>query len=170
MKRILFTLLSVTCGLLAAAAIAGADTKVNVNVNVGLPVLDVAPDPMMAVVPGTYVYFVADLDGDLFFYQGYWWRVHNGRWHRASAPGGPWIFFKAAPHPLLNLPPGWRQLPPGHAKFKYAELKKNWKLWEKEKHWDKKEGPAKKDENGKPKDKAKPVMKAGGKPKGGKGR
>ncbi len=155
-------------GLTAATAL--ADTNVDVNLNIGLPVLKVGPDPMMAVVPGTYVYFVVDLDADLFFYQGYWWRMHNGHWHRAAAAGGPWVLFKVVPHPLLNLPPGWRKLPPGHAKFKYAELKKNWKQWEKEKRWDKKEGPAKKEKADKSRDQDKPLKKAGGKPKGVKGR
>jgi hypothetical protein len=162
-------LATLACGLLAAAA--WADVDVNVNVNVGLPVLKVGPDPIMAVVPGTYVYFVADLDGDLFFYQGYWWRAHNGRWHRSAAAGGPWVFFKAVPHPLLNLPPGWRKLPPGHARFKYAELKKNWKQWEKEKRWDKKDGPNNKPQDqGKVKDAGKAGRKPGAKTKGGKGR
>ncbi len=132
-KNVLALIMALGACLLSTA---GAD--VDVNVNIALPVLAVGPDPMMAVIPGTYVYFVVDLDGDLFFYQGYWWRVHHGRWHRAAAAGGPWKFFKKVPHPLLNLPPGWRQLPPGHAKFKFAEVKKNWRQWEKEKRWDKK--------------------------------
>lgn len=165
MEKKIFLLLLAVCGSLAFSAMADVD----VNVNIGLPVLKVDPDPMMAVVPGTYVYFVVDLDGDLFFYQGYWWRIHKGRWHRAAAAGGPWVFFRAVPHPLLNLPPGWRKLPPGHAKFKYAELKKNWRQWEKEKKWDKKDGPDKKEEPGKVKDSGKPGKKPVGKPKGGKG-
>lgn len=152
-----------------AAGISLAD--VDVNVNVGLPVIAVGPDPVMAVIPGTYVYFVVDLDGDLFFYQGYWWRVHQGRWHRAGAPGGPWKFYRKAPHPLLNLPPGWRNLPPGHARLKHAEVKKNWRQWEKEKRWDRKEGPDNRTQDkGKVKDAGKPGKKPGARPKGGKGR
>lgn len=168
MKKTTFVTMLVACGLLAAFAM--ADTDVDVRVNIGLPVLAVGADPVLAVIPGTYVYLVLDLDGDLFFYQGYWWRLHQGRWFRSAAAGGPWKFFRKVPHPLLNLPPGWRNLPPGHARLKHAEVKRNWKQWEKEKRWDKKEGPAKKGEADKPKDQAKPVKKAGGKPKGGKGR
>ena len=118
-----------------------SSADVDVDVNIRLPVLAVGSDPMMAVIPGTYVYFVVDQEVDLFFYQGYWWRLHGNRWYRAAAPGGPWRFFKTVPPPLLKLPPGWRRLPPGHAKFKFAELKKNWKRWEKEKRWDKKDTP-----------------------------
>lgn len=168
MEKKIFILLVALCWVLTVSA--RADTDVNVNVNVGLPVLKVGSDPMMAVIPGTYVYFAVDLDDDLFFYQGYWWRIHKGRWHRATAAGGPWVFFKTVPHPLLNLPPGWRNLPPGHAKFKFNVVKRNWKQWEKEKRWDRKDGPDKKEEVNKPKDSAKPIKKAGGKSKGGKGR
>lgn len=165
MKKMILTM-----ALVAGAAMT-APADVDVNVNIGLPVLAVGPDPVMAVVPGTYVYFVADLDGDLFFYQGYWWRVHKGRWHRSAAAGGPWKFFRKVPHPLLNLPPGWRNLPPGHARLKHSEVKRNWKQWEKEKRWDKKEVQgAKKDEPAKAKDDGPKGKKTGAKPKGGKGR
>jgi len=128
--------------LISMLASAPAAADVDVNINIGLPVLAVAADPFMAVISGTYVYFCTDVDADLFFFQGYWWRLHKGRWHRSAVAGGPWVFFRTVPHPLLNLPPGWRKLPPGHAKFKAAEMKKNWKQWEKDKKWDKKAGPA----------------------------
>ncbi len=150
--------------LLMLAGLGAAMAQADVDVNIGLPVIRVGPDPVMAVVPGTYVYFVVDLDGDLFFYQGYWWRFHNNRWYRAAAAAGPWKHFKAVPHPLLNLPPGWRQMPPGHAKLKFTEVKKNWKQWEKEKRWDKKAtvGP---EATPKP-PQGKPENKGGHKPKG----
>lgn len=162
MSRTILSSVFVAITVLAAPALA----EVDVNVSIGLPVLAVGPEPVMAVIPGTYVYFVLDLDSDLFFYQGYWWRVHNGRWYRAAAPGGPWRFFRKVPRPLLSLPPGWRNLPAGHVRLKHAEVKNNWRQWEKEKRWEKHKGhgaedskPLKANEKG---DKKKPAKLKGG--------
>ena len=38
----------------------------------------VAP-PDMALIPGTYVYFVPGVSADIFFYHGYWYRPFGGR-------------------------------------------------------------------------------------------
>ena len=134
MKRIfLFLLLTATLGSLARA-------EVNVNINVGIPVIRVSSDPVMTVIPGTYIYFISESSEDIFFYQGFWWRLHKKRWHRADGFNGPWIFVKSGrvPPGLFKLPAGWRKLPPGHPMVKHSQVKNNWKQWEKEKHWDKK--------------------------------
>ena len=41
------------------------------------------------------------------------------------------------PGPLLRIPPRWRDIPPGHDRIPYGQLKKNWRQWEKERRWDK---------------------------------
>lgn len=163
--RKVFWLTLLAVGVVAVAVWA----EVNVNINIGPPALVVAPDPVLAVIPGTYVYFVVDLDADLFFYHGYWWRLHNGRWFRAAVPGGPWKHWRKVPPPLLNLPPGWRNLPPGQMKLKHSEVKRNWQQWEKERRWDRKESgaPAAQAEDKAP---PKPQNAPGPKPKGHKGK
>jgi len=119
-----------------------ARAEVNVNINVGIPVVRLSPDPVMTVIPGTYIYFITECPDDIFFYQGFWWRPFKGRWHRADGFNGPWIFVKIGKVPpgLLKLPKGWRKLPPGHPMIKHSLVKGNWKQWEKERHWDKQNG------------------------------
>lgn len=115
-----------------------AETEVNININ--LPLVQVHEEPMMAVVPGTYIYFIYGHDYDFFFYGGYWWRFHNNFWYRANNYNGPWKIrkIKYVPAPLLKLPPGWRKQAAIHSNLKYKDVKQNWKQWEKEKHWEKK--------------------------------
>jgi hypothetical protein len=134
MKRIFLFL------LLTAATASLARSEVNVNINVGIPVVRVSSDPVMTVIPGTYIYFITESNEDIFFYQGYWWRLHKKRWHRADGFNGPWMFMKPGrvPPGLMKLPSGWRKLPPGHPSLKQSLVKASWKQWEKEKHWDKK--------------------------------
>jgi len=154
--------------LLAAGVICGpARAEVNVNIDMGPPALVLAPDPWLVVIPGTYVYFVVDLDADLFFYHGYWWRLYNGRWFRAVGPGGPWKHWPKVPPALLSLPPGWRNLPPGHMKLKHSEVKRNWRQWERQRRWDRKEPAAPKAQA---EDKAKFHNGPGPKPKGKRGK
>lgn len=140
MKRMVFFLL--LAGALASLAVA----EVNVNINIGIPAIKVSPDPVMTVIPGTYIYFITESPDDVFFYQGFWWRLHKKRWHRADGFNGPWVFLKPAKVPpgLRKLPPGWRKLPPGHPVLKHSQVKNSWKQWEKEKRWDKKTAKANK--------------------------
>ncbi len=132
--------LLLVAALLAAVAPLSAD--VDVNVNIGLPVVVLDGEPELTVIPGTYVYFIFGRDDDFFFYRGYWWRLHGKKWFRAAGYNGPWVIIAPGrvPRPFLRLPGGWRSLPPGHARLKWAEVKHGWKQWEKERRWDAKPG------------------------------
>ncbi len=116
-----------------------ADTDVKININ--LPLVQIKDEPTMAVIPGTYIYFIYGYEHDFFFYGGYWWRFHHNRWYRANHYNGPWKHRKNkyVPAPFFKLSPEWRKMAIDHSGFKYQEVKKNWKQWEKEKHWEKKQ-------------------------------
>lgn len=114
---------------------------VDVNINVNLPLVQLKEEPVLAVIPGTYIYFIYGYDQDFFFFGGYWWRFHHNHWYRSSHYNGPWKIRKTkyVPLPLIKVPADWRKMTVVHSGFKYQEVKKNWKQWEKEKHWDKKQ-------------------------------
>jgi hypothetical protein len=112
---------------------------VNVNVGSNLPANRFAAPPDVVVIPGTYVYIVPDIDVDVLFYQGYWWRPYEGRWYRSEDYNGQWSYIDSGriPSGLRALPQDYRQrLSPGHERIPHGEVKRNWKQWEKEKHWD----------------------------------
>lgn len=115
--------------------------EVDVNINVNLPLVQMREEPVMAVVPGTYIYFAYGYEQDFFFFGGYWWRVYNNRWYRANHYNGPWKFRKnrSVPAVFFKLSPEWRKMAITHSGFKYQEVRKNWKQWEKEKRWEKKQ-------------------------------
>jgi hypothetical protein len=104
-----------------------------------LPPLVIPAPPPVFLIPGTYAYFAPDVDAELFFYGGFWYRPHEGRWYRATRYSGPWGFvaLKRVPRVLINLPPGYRNVPPGQQRISHIQLRKNWKTWERYKHWDK---------------------------------
>jgi hypothetical protein len=117
-----------------------AEVKINVGVNVPPPPPLVIPaPPPVVVIPNTYVYFPPEVEADLFFYHGYWYRPYQGRWYRSGNYKGPWVYIvpERVPRAVLHLPPNYRHVPPGHQRISHGQLKKNWRTWEREKHWDK---------------------------------
>lgn len=138
MKRYLPVL---AAGVLFAALYASpAKAEVNINVGIGLPPIVVSAPPAVVVIPGTYVYIAPDLDEDVFFYRGHWWRSHGRKWYRADDFGGPWVIISInrMPRALVHLPPRYRDLPPGLERIPPGHVKKHWKEWEDERHWESK--------------------------------
>jgi hypothetical protein len=127
---------------LGASNRALAEVKVNVGVNFPPPPPLVIPaPPPVVVIPHTYVYFPPEVEGEIFFYHGYWYRPYQRRWYRSGSYKGPWVYIvpEKVPRAVLHLPPDYRHVPPGHQRISHGQLKKNWKTWEREKHWDKHE-------------------------------
>ena len=113
-----------------------------------LPPLLVPAPPPLVVIPGTYVYFPPDVRDDLLFYHGYWYRPYQGKWYRAAHYNGPWGFvaLRRVPRVLIDLPHGYRSIPPGHERIPYGRLKKNWKAWERDRHWERSEKKERREE------------------------
>lgn len=98
-----------------------------------------AAPPDLVVVPSgsTYVYMVPDMMG-LYFYHGYWYRIHEGRWSRATLYKGPWTFIQISrvPWVIVNVPPDYfRRLPAGYHRIHYRDLYSHWRSWDRSRHW-----------------------------------
>src|SRR5512135_3392767 len=74
---------------------------VSINIGVSLPPLVISAPPVVAVIPGTYVYFCPDVAADIFFYDGYWFRSYEGNWYRAVDYNGPWVYIAMASVPTV---------------------------------------------------------------------
>lgn len=110
-----------------------------VSVGGNLPSVRFDDPPFVVVIPGTYVYMVPDIDVDVFFYQDYWWRSHEGHWYRSRDYNGSWGYIESVrlPRGLRELPQDYRhRLSPEYKRMHHNEVKKNWKRWEKERYWD----------------------------------
>jgi len=106
---------------------------------VNLPAIRFPAPPAMVVIPGTYVYMVPDIDVDVLFFQGYWWRSYEGRWYSSRDYKGGWRYIepRSIPRGLRVLPQDYRhRITSGHERIPHGDVQKNWKKWEKEKHWE----------------------------------
>ena len=131
--------LLVIAALLLVLTGSAIQSEAGVNVNIGLPAYRFAAPPEVVVIPGTYVYMVPDIDVDILFFQGYWWRPYEGHWYRSRDYRGSWRYVEAGriPRGLRELPQDYRhRLSPGYERIPHRDIQRNWKKWEKEKHWD----------------------------------
>jgi len=127
------------CTGLIWTGLAIAEVNVNIGVFAPPPPVVIPGPPAMAVIPATrYVYYAPEGSVGLFFYQGCWWRPHDGRWFRAHSYKGPWRYIdnNHTPTPILRLPADYRKVPPGHYKVTHGQMQKHWKHWERHRHWD----------------------------------
>lgn len=143
MRRLCFPAFAALLLLFMGSA-AQSEARVNVSVGINLPAYRFAAPPEVVVIPGTYVYMVPDIDVDVLFFQGYWWRPYEGRWYRSRDYRGSWRYVAPAriPRGLRELPQDYRQrLSPEYDRVPHRDVRKNWKKWERERYWDRRGEP-----------------------------
>ena len=145
MRRLFFgALLFALASMVSVPTMASAG--VNVNVSVALPPIVFAAPPELIVLPETYVYVVPDIDEDIFFYNGWWWRLWEGRWYRSRYYDSGWGYYQRVPAFYAGIPLGWRNDYREHRwgghqwdyqRIPHQQLKSNWGNWQKNRHWEK---------------------------------
>jgi len=111
--------------------------EVQFDVNAPPPEYAFPNPPEVAVIPGTYVYMVPDINVDILFYHGYWYRPYAGRWYFGLSYNGPWVYLDPVriPRVLLELPSNYRSVLPRYPRIPYGYLRRNWERWERERYW-----------------------------------
>ena len=118
--------------------IGDGDIRIRTGIEAPPPVEFVQP-PELVPILGRYVYFVPDINFDLFFYQRHWFRPYKKHWFRSDNYAGPWEHVREAPAPLIDIPQDYRTIPPDYYRIPYGELRNNWERWERERYWDRDE-------------------------------
>ena len=146
MKKLFFGTL-----LLAVVIAVPIATMAVVNVNIGIgiglppPIVFAAP-PQLIVLPETYVYVCPDVDADMYFYNGWWWRLWEGRWYRSHYYNRGWGYYNNVPSFYFDVDPGWRGYyrdhnwyghPWNYDRISNQQLQQNWKSWQNSRHWEK---------------------------------
>ncbi|MBI9075998.1 MAG: hypothetical protein JEZ02_11345 [Desulfatibacillum sp.] len=124
---------------------AGAEMNVQVGINLP-PLIQFSAPPEMVVLPETYVYVVPDVQEDIFFYDGWWWRPWKGNWYRSQSHDRDWAHFSGVPVFYNEVPKEWRQHYKNHdwkgrrwqyERIPHQQVQQNWHGWKKDKHWKK---------------------------------
>jgi len=132
--------------LVLTASATQSEAGVNVNIGVNLPAIVFAAPPDVIVIPDTNdVYVVPDIDVDLFFWNGWWWRLWEGRWYRSHYYNRGWGYYNNVPSFYFDVDPGWRGYYRDHNWYGHRwnyeripnqRLQQNWKGWKNGRHWE----------------------------------
>ncbi len=136
MKRIILSTIGVLCFLFG---LSGTGSAIDLNFGIGIsgpPAVEFSAPPELVPIPGRYVYYDPDVNFDLFFYQGWWYRPYNGRWFRSDDYRGSWHHVREIPPALVDLPSDYRSVPSGYYRVPYGEVRNNWQGWERDRYWD----------------------------------
>lgn len=144
MKKLFFKIMFLLLVIVLPASVLA---EVDIHVSFPLPPLILFPaPPAMVVIPDTYVYVVPDVEEEIFFYNGWWWRPWQGRWYRSHYYDRGWGHYDGAPSFYVSVPPGWRD-DYRHRRWKgyqweqrripHRDVERNWNSWEKDRHWEK---------------------------------
>ena len=124
-------------------------TMAAVDIHIGFPLPPPIPfpaPPEVIVIPETYVYVVPDIDANFFFWNGWWWRLWQGRWYRSHYyHDRGWAYYDRVPSFYFDIDPGWRRSYRDHhwyghpwncERIPYRRLQQNWKIWHDNRHWE----------------------------------
>ena len=121
--------------------------RMDVGISISLPPLIVfeAP-PELVVIPETNIYVVPDVDMEIFFFNGWWWRLWEDRWYRSRDYDSGWRHYRNTPPFYQEIPSDWRSSYQEHSwggqpweyqRVPHHQVQQNWRSWEKGKHWEK---------------------------------
>lgn len=144
MKKILLTALPLTMlWLCPLPAMAGMDVDIHILLP---PAIVYAEPPELIVLPETYIYAVPDIEADIYFHDGWWWRPWDGHWYRSRSYSSGWSHYQNVPVFARQIPSGWRneyreRRWKGHKwhiqRLPQRQVQQNWNGWEKNRHWEK---------------------------------
>ena len=124
-----------------------AEVNVGIGISLPFPVIEFRSPPDVIVMPDTQgVYVVPDIDVDMYFWNGWWWRPWEGGWYRSQYYNRGWNYYNSTPSFYYDVDPGWRTYYrernwSGHRwdyqRVPQRQLQRNWKGWQKNRHWEK---------------------------------
>jgi hypothetical protein len=134
--------------LLALAIIVPIPVMAGISLDIRIPLpppIVHEAAPAVIVLPDTdYVYVVPNIELDIFFWNGWWWREWEGYWYRSLHYSRGWTYYNAVPDFYFDVDPGWRRYYREHKWYGHRwnyepipsrRLLRNWKKWNKNRYW-----------------------------------
>jgi len=134
--------------LLAVAIVIPVQAMAEINISIGIPlpppIVFSAPPEVIAMPETSGVYVDPDIDADLYFWNGFWWRLWEGRWYRSAYYDRDWAYYDDVPSFYFNVDRHWRDYYRnrnwyGHEwnyqRIPYERLQQSWKGWQSKRSW-----------------------------------
>ena len=90
------------------------------------------------------VYVAPDVEAELYFWNGFWWRLWEGRWYRSVYYDRDWVYYNTVPGFYFTIDPHWRYYyrnhiwyghPWNYQRIPYERLHESWKSWQTNRTW-----------------------------------
>lgn len=132
---------------LAALILAPQIARAEINVQVGIPLppaIVITTDLDLIPIPLTDAYAAPDVDVEIYFWGGWWWRPWQGRWYRSRHYNSGWAYYNRVPAFYPRVHPRWREAYRerrwdgrewNYRKVPRRDVERNWNKWEREKYW-----------------------------------
>lgn len=121
--------------------------QANISVQIGIPpVLVFYEPPRLVLLPRTQVYVAPGLDVDLFFHDGWWWRVWNGHWYHSRSYLSGWVYYSNVPYFYRDVPRDWRRYYRDrrwhdsywdYRLIPHRDVERHWRSWKGQRYYDK---------------------------------
>ena len=103
------------------------------------PIPFAAPPDVIALPETSGVYVDPNIDADMYFYNGWWWRLWEGCWYRSHYYDRGWGYYNDVPSFYYDVDPGWRGYYRDHnwnghrwnyERIPYQRFQQNWGSWQ----------------------------------------
>jgi len=134
--------------LLALGIVVPLSAMAGVNINIGIalppPIVFQAPPDVIALPETPGIYVVPDINTDLYFWNGFWWRLWEGRWYRSAYYDRDWVYYDNVPSFYFDVDTHWRDYYRNHNwyghewnyhRIPYQRLEQNWRGWQTKRYW-----------------------------------
>ncbi|MBF0204236.1 MAG: hypothetical protein HQK67_07960 [Desulfamplus sp.] len=122
--------------------------EVRAGVSIFLPpLIGFDQPPELIVLPETHVYVIPDIiDEEIFFYDGWWWRLWEKNWYRSRNYNSVWDSYEYVPSFYSSIASNWRNDYKVynwkghqwiHQRISYKLVEQNWNIWKQEGYWEK---------------------------------
>lgn len=120
----------VLLGFLGKPATSTAGVDIRIGFPLPFPTVALPPPPRI-VVPDADVFYAPNVDVNVFFRDGYWYRPHEGRWYRSRGHNGPWHYIKQKrmPREVVTGYPGRECREDRHHRGSYERHDRQWRQW-----------------------------------------
>jgi len=120
--------------------------QVSINIEIPLPppIVFATPPEVIAMPETSGVYVAPDIEADLYFWNGFWWRLWGGRWYRSAYYDRDWVYYDNVPTFYFDVDRHWRSYYKNHSwyghewnyqRIPYQRLQQNWKGWQTNRSW-----------------------------------
>ena len=144
MKKLLFGTMVLALVMVAPIPTMAAGINISIGIPLPPPIVFRAPPQVIVIPDSDDVYAVPDVDVDVFFWNGWWWRPWEGRWYRSRYYDRGWGYYDSVPSFYFDVDPGWRgyyrnriwhEHRWNYERIPNRRLQQNWKSWHDNRYW-----------------------------------